>query len=181
MLLHYKIKSRLFNLGFVCVWVTGRTWLMSVINCYFVFFPLVLLPIILEPLGKQELIVNQSLMWDLQSPRKQNCFSLILHVFELRKQSLWTWLLGEPCYLAWLSRKGRSRRNKRKRCMSTSTHITGSHNNHLKKINKKNVKKRKEKKFPRCPSCSQHAQEGSYKCGPCVAKTQRLRDLFAHF
>lgn len=163
----------------MCEWQGGHD--LSVINCYFVFFPLVLLPIIQEPLGKQELIVNQSLMWDLQSPRKQNCFSLILHVFELRKQSLWTWLLGEPCYLAWLSRKGRSRRNKRKRCMSTSTHITGSHNNHLKKINKKNVKKRKEKKFPRCPSCSQHAQEGSYKCGPCVAKTQRLRDLFAHF
>lgn len=129
----------------MCEWQGGHD--LSVINCYFVFFPLVLLPIIQEPLGKQELIVNQSLMWDLQSPRKQNCFSLILHVFELRKQSLWTWLLGEPCYLAWLSQKGRSRRNKRKRCMSTSTHITGSHNNHLKKLIKKCKKKEKKRNF----------------------------------
>lgn len=163
----------------MCEWQGGHD--LSVINCYFVFFPPVLLPIIQEPLGKQELLVNQPLMWEPQSPRKQNCFSLILHVFELRKQSLWTWLLGEPCYLAWLSWKGRSRRNKRYSCMSMSTHITGSHNNNFKKLIKNVKNKTKKTKLPRCTSWSQHAQVGSYKCGPYVAKTQCLRDVFAHF
>lgn len=57
-------------------------------------------PIVQERLGEQELLVNQSLMWEPQRPRLQNCFSLILHVFELRSRSPWMWLLREPRWTA---------------------------------------------------------------------------------
>lgn len=91
-------KACLLNLAAVSVRVTGRTWLITDEFFDFVFSSCTL-SIMQEPLGEQELLVNQSLMWKPQRPRQQNCFSLILHVFELRNQSPWMWLLREPCSL----------------------------------------------------------------------------------
>lgn len=81
--------------------VTYHWWLLQLY-----IFSSCTLSIMQEPLGKQELLVNQSLMWKPQRPRQQNCFSLILHVFELRNQSLWMRLLGKPCCLPASEEKG---------------------------------------------------------------------------
>ncbi len=89
------IKPCLFNLATVCVKVTGGHD-SSLMNPSHFVFSSCSLPITQEPLGEQELLVNQPLMWEPQSPRQQNCFSLILHVFELRNQSPWTCLRREP-------------------------------------------------------------------------------------
>lgn len=120
-----KVKPRLFNLAIVCVRLTGRTWLITD-EFSDSGFPVCTLPIMQVPLGEQELLVNQPLMWEPQRPGQENCFSLILHVFELRNQSPWMWLLGEPCCLpACLRRKGRIRRDKKREMYATSFRTTG--------------------------------------------------------
>ncbi len=112
-----KTKPRLFNLATVCMQVMGRTWLVTHEFFDFVFSSCTL-PITREPLGEQEPLVNQPLMWEAQSPRQQNCFSLILHVFELRNQPPWTWLLREPCCLPASDEKAEQGGIKKKeRCM----------------------------------------------------------------
>lgn len=57
----YKIKHCLFNLGTVGVWVMWRTWHVTHEFLDFVFSSCTL-PIMQEPLGEEELLVNQSLM-----------------------------------------------------------------------------------------------------------------------
>lgn len=124
------IKPCLFNLATVCIRVTGRTWLVTHEFFHFVFFSCSL-PIMQEPLGEQELLFNQSLMWELQSPRQQNCFSLILHVFELRNQSPWTWLRGEPCCLLASDEKPDQGGIKRQRCAPLAFTQIGLSNHHV--------------------------------------------------
>lgn len=99
----------------------GRTWLVT--HEFFDFeFSSCTLPIMKELLGEPGLLLNQSLIREQQSPRQQNGgFSLILHLFELRNPSFWTWLLREPCCLPACLRS--KRRNKR-RNVSHNFHIT---------------------------------------------------------
>lgn len=82
---------------YACEWWGGHD--LSLMISSTLYFPPAPCQSCKEPLGEQEPLVNQPLMWEPQSPRQQNCFSLILLVFELRNQSPWTCLLREPCCL----------------------------------------------------------------------------------
>lgn len=80
----YRINSFSLTLVLVMPWMGGRTWLVTHEFFYFLFCCCTL-PITQQPLGEPEPLVNKSLMWELQSPRQQNRFSLILHVFLAKK------------------------------------------------------------------------------------------------